>query len=1192
MRLWVALVLAFGLWPVPAVSQNPPLDRVTTARGKGWLARELRRFRTFPHLDRAYRLLDAEQWDDARIELEAYLAVDPLDLEVGSLYLMLLHRIGDHEAAIEQSDRLLARRSGFGPDHYYRALAHERLGDAAAALTDARAAAEAQTATEEQRLLALELWADLAVEMGQVEEARGALDALGALKANGAAVDAFRLAYRRGWCEGAAGHHGAALEAYRQATAAASVDQQRQRAWQGVADTARRLSDDEAAYQARLQLARLEPSRAEHHRELAALAERRGDRERAGTHLRAAVAVTPRAEDFERLGHLLVGADPGAAADALRQALTMTDEASARARLLLALGRVELGRGRTGPGVEAFRASLAVRPSDTVSRTLAKAELARGNRVAALEAYRAITPPGLLATDELAMGTLAAETGDDRRARLHLTRVADTAVAPGERFAALRRLGFLAARVGDDQAARLAFERARPLAPGPDTALDRALGEVCSRLGDHEAAAHHFAASLSAGFDPIVQRSLARSLIAAGDQEAALRLDHELLARLEPPPLDLVAEIADLEVALGQPARAATLLEEAMAAQGDPSGELARRAVSALVAAERPEDALALTARMIERSDLGAPYVAEAWLRRGRLQAGLERWAEAARSLSAARTAGRYEESLGWELGSALVRSARYEDALVAFLAPEYQRSARAQLFAARCFDQLGKSGLALHYLKAALGEPAELTTQEHRLALEEVAHLNDQQASYAAAAVAWKARLDMAYDAEVALRYGTTLARLERDEEALAVLEAIAAGSLIPAGQANRLDVLGSIAGHRDQRDEAITHFEQAYQIAPTPERAYRLALALRDEDQLEAARAWFDRAVVAAPSVTRYREAQGYTLLALEEWERAIAAFESVVADDRDYLALYEDLGYLHLAQAENERAIEWFRQSIDNRPFHPIATGRGEARLDEQIERLRIEIAKVSDRLDATVYLQARGDDLPSSAASATAGGALPSQGGVEIAFQPPGIGFRNERVFQFFGRVLTDIRPASLDPVEPSYQGGVGVRYKPLRSQNVLLSFERLFEIGAQSQNNWLARALYSWDRGVAPRPGQRRWSSSFVFFDAAYLLDSPRYWAVFAEVRQGIALPLGSRILATPHLLVSGRYQEPGGGNSSYFETGAGVSIRFALARGNPTLGAAAVQIFLQYRRGRFFGADRALTDRTFDGVVTTAVMEF
>ena len=104
------------------------LEELRVEREEGWLRGELRRLRTYPHLDRASRLMEEGRLPAARQELETYLELDPRDLEVRYTYLLLLFRMAEHAAVIAQSEALLAARPRFVPALLYRGLTHRARG--------------------------------------------------------------------------------------------------------------------------------------------------------------------------------------------------------------------------------------------------------------------------------------------------------------------------------------------------------------------------------------------------------------------------------------------------------------------------------------------------------------------------------------------------------------------------------------------------------------------------------------------------------------------------------------------------------------------------------------------------------------------------------------------------------------------------------------------------------------------------------------------------------------------------------------------------------------------------------------------------------------------------------------------------------------------------------------------------------
>src|SRR5439155_17101813 len=151
-------------------------------RDEGWLQREIRRFRTYPHLDRAYRMIATGKLEQAKAEFATYLSIDPQDLAVRFHYLVLLHRLNAHAQVIREADALLRDRHGFGPAILYRALASHALSDHAGAIRDFRAVAEMQGVALEHQTFALSMVVDLGMEHGAPEAALAAADRLVSLQ--------------------------------------------------------------------------------------------------------------------------------------------------------------------------------------------------------------------------------------------------------------------------------------------------------------------------------------------------------------------------------------------------------------------------------------------------------------------------------------------------------------------------------------------------------------------------------------------------------------------------------------------------------------------------------------------------------------------------------------------------------------------------------------------------------------------------------------------------------------------------------------------------------------------------------------------------------------------------------------------------------------------------------------------------
>src|SRR6185295_194102 len=78
-----------------------------TGKAEGGIANDLRRFRIYPHLDRAYRLISRNQLAEAKLELEACLELDGKDAAIWSTYFDVLYRL-------KAFDRLVARYDELG----------------------------------------------------------------------------------------------------------------------------------------------------------------------------------------------------------------------------------------------------------------------------------------------------------------------------------------------------------------------------------------------------------------------------------------------------------------------------------------------------------------------------------------------------------------------------------------------------------------------------------------------------------------------------------------------------------------------------------------------------------------------------------------------------------------------------------------------------------------------------------------------------------------------------------------------------------------------------------------------------------------------------------------------------------------------------------------------------------------------
>jgi adsorption protein A len=567
----------------------------------------------------------------------------------------------------------------------------------------------------------------------------------------------------------------------------------------------------------------------------------------------------------------------------------------------------------------------------------------------------------------------------------------------------------------------------------------------------------------------------------------------------------------------------------------------------------------------------------------------LDDFAEAARHFRAAIAAGRDHWELRQRLAFALANLNRCDDAIGELEISIRQRpAARSFLYMARCYERLKKPGIAIHWLQEARTRLAELTPTEQKELHASLGYLHAAEGQHAPAVDALQRALAFGDDPEVSVRLARSQRLLGQAALARQTLAAIRPDQLSRAGQATRLDELAAIARAEGRLPDSVAVLQEAITLEPTAHRHHAIGMALRDLGRYQEALGPLERAHALAPGEPEYTVALGYAYKDAGRPRDAVRVFEDAIAREPDQIALYRELGYLYTALGDTPRAVDWFRKAIDNQR-RVAGTDRAAA---AELARLQYEVARLSKRFDVSAYVTYRPSDRQPSAGSAgPLGGTLPSQSGVEVAYQPPVIGFRDERIFQVFTRLLWNFEPESLDLDEDSVQAGFGVRYKPLRRHNFFVSAERLVAIGDLAQDDWLLRGLYSWEYEALVRPDRSSWNYTTFFGDAAYFVERS-VWALYGEVRQGITWNLGNRLLLTPHLVSDARYQDSRGPTDSFIEGGGGISLRYLFNESVYEGLRSSVELLVQYKAGRFIERRSGSGDPDFHGLVLTGVLRF
>jgi hypothetical protein len=158
-----------------------------------------------------------------------------------------------------------------------------------------------------------------------------------------------------------------------------------------------------------------------------------------------------------------------------------------------------------------------------------------------------------------------------------------------------------------------------------------------------------------------------------------------------------------------------------------------------------------------------------------------------------------------------------------------------------------------------------------------------------------------------------------------------------------------------------------------------------------------------------------------------------------------------------------------------------------------------------------------------------------------------------------------------------QGALGARVKPLAEANLVFALERRVGIGSEAKSDWLARAGYSWDRGLDLRVDVPDWTTAQVYAEAGRFVRLKQNYATF-EAQAGRSFRLDQvhpRLVAFPHV-VFGADRNTGyvSGQENAVGAGVGASLRYWFNEDKYNAPRSYWDVSLQYR-GRISGAERA-----------------
>ncbi len=1232
-------------------TDHPVFPRFTIDRPyESWMARELRRNKTFPHLEMAYRKERAGNLQGAVKELESYLAVDQLDDNVWLQLVILLARLEEDQRAVHILGQVIANHPKEPLLYVYRSELLRRLGELTKADDDLSKALSFPGLTPSRRWNIRLALADLALTRQEFDRAWREVSAAEILKAT------HRTAMIRALSLAGQNRHAEALEAFERARDLAEEDASRAQALSSAAEeaVALRRYGDAREYLSDVEL--LTGLDASLSFRLGTLSLLLNDDQAAIGYLRTALTL---GDDRARDSLVMVLVRSGHLKEAERLASEVAAEAKTpdeKAKALMTLGTLRERQDRLQKSAEAFAQAVAVKPSAQSYLALARIEGRLGRAEAANESYKRALALASDPETRFELSMLLAGGGHAEEAVAVLEKAIAEGLAPEKRLIGWKQIGLSALASGNATLAEKALANALLLNPA-DAEVATAYADVAFSKKNYVLAAHRYErllalnrqirnskganASLrkaatswaSAGrFDKALEtykKYLHQSGLTANERSASwLAMGYlyqkrgEMLASANAIVRAVDArgmprgkrsktlqDAANIFLSFGDDSNALALFERALS-EGIPAGRKKAGVLRQIAQIElRQGDEQTATACL--REALVQPHISketkgEIYENLGNLALKKEEYPVAEREFQRSIDLGGENVARLLGLGYALYSQGKLTEARSVFQsALDIDSGIEAEISLSHIYGQLGQPGLALYFLRRAEPGFVGLPPEEQRMIYSQYGYYLEKLGRPESARIWYGKSLNLGADPVIAFQQARVEFALHDYESALKRTESIDP-SLLPDEYRIELSILRArIALALCNWEEAEVFYQKAIDETLSDRDAnvegemqtkaadffFELGGMYEKEQAHEAAAESYAEAVNLNPTPARLL-ALGYQELALKNFEKARLLLSEAVALEPDYIDAHQDLGYIFMQLYDNEQAIERFKTAIDLAPLKTDNTPVEKEELLRDVYRLRGEARALENQFDADLYL------TYTSGQTGTQQGVLPgpaqdvvrTDSGLEVAWIPPKFGFRDHKIFKFIGRLTWTFKPDSLRIDSDSLTGAVGVRYKPFKAYNLNVGLEKLFPIGDNVDGQTVIRLLDSFSDGTDLDPVEDSWNYSFLFGELDAYLESVQRVSIYAEGRQGFSWKAADNFTIAPFLVADARWWSEAD-DVSFYEGGVGTSLRFLYGEDKYERPSCSVELLMTYKLGQVFNSDN-IQDKTINAFFATMVFHF
>ncbi len=523
-----------------------------------WFEKEVNRFKSYPHLDMAYRLIKKQEHEKAIAELEKYLKITPGDLNARLLLMYEYYNTKKYSEAISQANIILEKEPHNTKALICRAFCYDKLGQANRALDDFQKAI-ASARDESSRSVALKHSAFILAKQNKYEKLLKFLENLPEKQKN---KDLFLL----------------------------------------QAEALAKTGDRKAAITILYELSKKHPRDSQLLKKLAIIANSLGESKTAIEWIRKSISLNPHPESKLILANFLVQQKrEKEALEVLNSIKWPADTRELSFEIAAKKGNIAFKLGDLKTAELSYRQALRVKADVTIYRKLANTlEKEKKPEEAETILLKAANLSGD-ARDWLALGYIQASLGKYHESITSLERAIRHGLPGAEKTNAFISMGYAWIKLGKLPEAEKAFKNALRINP-EDYHANRALGELYLKLEKPQLAERFLEKAARLHKNMSTQQSLAVALEKQKKYRDALEalLQIEKSTRKGNP--QLLAQIATLYSKSGNHKMAARYFLKAFDASKRTDYELLFKAAMSNLESNNLASAISLMKKYVEKS--------------------------------------------------------------------------------------------------------------------------------------------------------------------------------------------------------------------------------------------------------------------------------------------------------------------------------------------------------------------------------------------------------------------------------------------------------------------------------------------------------------------------------------------------------------------------------------------------------------